>query len=107
MTVEQETTSLILFGFGLVLGILIITLFLLWKKTKNRGLLWFIPQLVMLSLCLLLFLRLFDNYQTVPTVMLSEENSLTIGLMGLSWALSMIFMTIGIISAVSNKKDRN
>jgi hypothetical protein len=39
--------------------------------------------------------------------MLSEENSLTIELLSISWALSMIFMTIGIISIVRNKKDKN
>jgi hypothetical protein len=35
--------------------------------------------------------------------MLSEENSLTIGLLGISWAWSKISMTLGVISAVRNK----
>jgi hypothetical protein len=103
MLVEQETTSLIIFGFTFVIIIVAISIFVLWKKTKNRGLLWFIPQLIMLTICLLLFLQLIHNQNTVPAVMLSEENSLTIGLMGISWALSMIFMTVGIIVAFRNK----
>jgi hypothetical protein len=60
----------------------------------------------MLSICLLFFLQLINNQNTVPIVMLSEENSLTIELLSISWALSMIFMTIGLISAVRNKKDK-
>jgi hypothetical protein len=61
----------------------------------------------MLSICLLFFLQLINNQNTVPIVMLSEENSLTIELLSISCALSMIFMTIGLISAVRNKKDKN
>lgn len=105
MPVEQETSSLILFGFILVMIIVALSLFLLWKKTRNRGLIWFIPQFVLLLICLLLFLRLTDNVNEVPAVMLSEENSLMIGLMGISWALSMIFMAAGIIVAVRNKSN--
>lgn len=103
MPVEQETASLIIFGFIFVMFIVMLSMLVLWKKTKNRGLVWFIPQLVMLSICLRFFTRLIDHQTTVPAVMLSEENSLTIGLMGISWALSMIFMTVGVIVAVRNK----
>jgi hypothetical protein len=103
MLVEQETTSLIIFGFTFVIVIVAISIFVLWEKTKNRGLLWFIPQLIMQGICLLLFLKLIHNQNSVPAVMLSEENSLTIGLMGISWALSMIFMAVGVIVAVRNK----
>jgi hypothetical protein len=106
MVVEQETQSLIIFGFSIVLVIVIFSIFFAWRKTKNRVLLWFIPQLIMLSICLLLFLQLIHNQNTVPAAMLSEENSLTIGLMGISWALSMIFMMVGIISMSTTKQAK-
>jgi hypothetical protein len=35
--------------------------------------------------------------------MLSEENSLMVGAIGISWALSMIFMMLGITVSVKNK----
>lgn len=106
MAMEQETESLIIFGFIIVLVIVAICIGLLWRKTRSNGLFWFIPQLGMLSLCLLLFIKLINNQANTPAPMLSEENSLTIGLMGVSWALSMGFMTIG-ISTSFKPKTRN
>ena len=79
------------------------SIFLLFLKTKNKGLLWFIPQLLMLILCLYFFLRITDNVALVSSAMLSEENSLMVGLLGLSWGFSMIFMVIGIFKSLSNK----
>lgn len=103
MLLEQETQGLVILGFIIIVIIVAISILLLWKKTKNRGLLWFLPQLVMLSLCLHLFLQLANNQVTVSPVMLSEENSLMVGFIGVSWALSMVFMTLGIIASVNNK----
>lgn len=103
MALEQETKGLIMLGFIIILAIVAVSIFLLWKKTKNRGLLWFLPQLLMLSSCLYLFIKLINNERTVSSVMLSEENSLLVGSMGISWALSMIFMTIGITITLKNK----
>ena len=103
MALEQETESLIIFGFIIVLIIVAVYIGLLWRKTRNSGLFWFIPQLGMLSVCLLLFIRLINNQITTPPAMLSEENSLTIGLMGVSWALSMGFMTLGINTSFKHK----
>lgn len=105
MAIEQGTKSLLVFGFIIVLGIVALCICLLWKKTKNNGLLWFIPQLVMLSLCLILFIRLINNQRMIPSAMLSEENSLFIGLIAISWALSMVLMTIGIIVSFKIRKD--
>ena len=107
MALEQETKGLIMLGFIIILAIVAVSIILLWNKTKNQGLLWFLPQLVMLSLCLYLFIKLINNEKTVSPIMLSEENSLIIGFMGISWALSMIFMTIGITMSIKNKSKMN
>jgi len=93
-----------IFGFILVVVIVVLSIFILWKKTRNHGLLWFFPQLIMQGICLHLFLQLIRDQNTVPVVMLSEENSLTIGLMGVIWAFSMVFMIVGVIVAFRNKK---
>ncbi len=100
MPVEQEVKGLIIAGFIIVIAIIGLFLGKLWKMTKNRGLLWFIPQLVMLSLSMFFFLQLIDNQVNVPSAMLAEENSLTVGLLSIAWGLSMIFMMLGIIGSV-------
>lgn len=100
MSLEQEAKGLVILGFMIIVGIVAVSILLLWNKTKNRGLLWFFPQLMMLSLCLYFFLKLVNNQATVSPAMLSEENSLMLGYIGISWAVSMIFMLLGIISTV-------
>jgi hypothetical protein len=107
MATEQEVKALVVIGFMLVLVLVAVPIYSLWNKTGNRGLLWFIPQFGMLFICLVLFIQLINNQRTVPSAMLSEENSLTIGLMGISWALSMVFMTIGTIRIVKYKTRLN
>jgi amino acid transporter len=102
MVLEQEIKVLVILGFSVVLAIVAAAIFMLWRKTRNRGLLWFLPQLALLALCLVFFLRLIDNANSVPDVMLSEENSLMVGLMGSAWCLSMIVMVIGIIRSLKN-----
>lgn len=103
MLLEQETKGLVILGFIIIVIIVAVSILLLWNKTRNRGLLWFLPQLMMLSLCLYFFLKLVNNQVTVSPVMLSEENSLMVGAIGISWALSMIFMVIGVTVSIKNK----
>ena len=103
MLLEQETKGLVILGFIIIVIIVAVSILLLWNKTRNRGLLWFLPQLMMLSLCLYFFLKLVNNQVTVSPVMLSEENSLMVGAIGISWALSMIFMVIGVTVSINNK----
>ena len=103
MLLEQGTTTSITIGFFIILSIVFIYLILLFTKRKNKGLLWFIPQLAMLILCFYFFISLINTLTTVPTAMLSEENSLLIGCLSISWALSMLFMILGITSITKNK----
>lgn len=103
MPLEQEIKVLVMLGFIITVVIVAASIFFLWNKTKNNGLLWFFPQLVMLSLCLHFFLNLANNQVTAPPVMLSEENSLMVGIIGVCWALSMIFMMIGVTVSIKNK----
>ncbi len=105
MLMEEGTKSLLILGFILVLLIVASCIVLLWKKSRNNSLLWFIPQLGMLSICLFLFIRLINTQGTIPAPMLSEENSLTIGLMAIVWSLSMVFMTIGIITSLKKRME--
>ena len=103
MLLEQGTTTFLLLVFFIVLSIITLWVILLFTKSKNKGLLWFIPQLTMLILCFYFFISLINTHTTVPTAMLSEENSLLIGYLGISWSLSMLFMILGITSITKNK----
>jgi hypothetical protein len=100
MALEQEIKVLFLLGFVLIMAIVTFSIFLLWRKSRNPGLIWFIPQLALLSLCILFFKKLIDNARPVPAVMLSEENSLMVAYMGVSWGFSMIFMVIAITKSL-------
>mgnify|MGYP007128484525 CR=1 FL=1 len=102
MQLEQGVETLLLFGFSIILVIVAIFIFFLFFKYKNKGLLWFIPQLLLLCLCCYLFLLLTKNKSFVSHAMLSEENSLIIGYLGISWALSMFFMILGISSILKH-----
>ena len=96
MVLEEGTGRLVIFGFVILMIIFSVWLLLLWKRRRNKGFIWFIPQGGMLILAFSMLRRLINNYQTVPSTMLSEENTLTLGFMGLSFAASLIFMLVGI-----------
>lgn len=50
MPLEQEVKGLIILDFIIVIALVILTMSLLIKRTKNKGLIWFLPQVGMLSL---------------------------------------------------------
>lgn len=104
MILEEGTKLLVAVGVILTLGIYLGFVLILYLRTKNKGLLWFTPQSLMLGLGLYFFNRLIDNHLTVPTAILSEENTLMLGLMVLSFIISMIFMIIGILRILKNER---
>ncbi len=103
MPLEQEASGLILAGFVFIIAATSISLWILWRRSGNKGLLWFLPQLVMLSVSMFFFMQLINNEVNIPSVMLSEENTLTVGMMCISWCLSMIFMVVGISGCINRK----
>jgi hypothetical protein len=65
-------------------------------KRKNRSLLWFLGQIAFLGLSFNQFINLIQRKPEISEVMMSENNSLTLGIMGVFWALSMVCMILGI-----------
>lgn len=104
MPLEAEVRGLVLFGYIIICVIYVTSLFILWRRTRNTGLLWFLPQLIFMSVSFYSFYNLIGFKDSTATAMESEMNSLTVGGMGIFWGLSMIFMVIGIVDSVSSIK---
>jgi uncharacterized protein len=98
MQMEAEVLGFIILGFAAIVLLSLGTIITLWVKTKRAAYAWFLVQVVFLILAFFMFIRLLLGAYNVPRAMLSEENSLSLGAMGLLWALSMVFMLIGIYS---------
>lgn len=100
--IEAETIPTLIVGFSGVIILTLVCLIVLWRKSKSSSYSWFIAQVVFLVLGFQSILEIFDL--TVPSVMLSEEISLVIGISALYWAASMVCMLIGIWRLSSNEK---
>lgn len=96
MSMEAETLSMISWGFFIVGGVSLLVIIKLWMSSKNKSFIWFIAQLIFLYLSFLKFTYLIRMKPEVPQVLLSEENSLALGISGMLWAISMLGMLIGI-----------
>ncbi len=96
MALEAEILSLTSWGFYIVGGLSLLVIVKLWISTKDKSFIWFIAQLVFLFLSFLKFTYLVRLKPEIPQSMLSEENSLALGVSGILWAISMFCMLIGV-----------
>lgn len=96
MAMEAETLSLISWGFYVVGGISLLVIIKLWTSSKDKSFIWFIAQLIFLYFSFLKFTYSIRIKPEIPQVMLSEENSLAIGISGILWATSMFCMLKGV-----------
>ena len=85
---EAEVPLFLLVGFTVVAILSFIALLVLFIRSHNLNLLFFVVITVP------------DNHP-----MLTEECSLRVGLAGVCWACSMLFMFIGIFRIVRKNKD--
>lgn len=102
MPMEAETLKLLNISFFLIITVCFGVIIKLWFKSKNNGLAWFIAQLIFLVFSFLKFIELIKPNTDIPTVFLSEENSLALGITGVLWAGSMLCMIVGIWSLNRN-----
>ncbi len=103
MYLEAETIGMLILGFAAVIISSLVVIIGLWIKFKSKAYSWFLAQIVILIIAFLRFLRLLMMSLSIPKAMLSEENSLALGIIGVLWACSMICMLIG-ISKLSKEK---
>ena len=100
---EAEVPLFLLVGFTVVAILSFIALLVLFIRSHNLNLLFFVVQVIFL---ILTFKNLFGLITVLGNLpMLTEECSLRVGLAGVCWACSMLFMFIGIFRIVRKKKD--
>jgi uncharacterized protein len=96
MPMEAETFAMLTLGFATVILISVIVIIMLWVKVRSKAFGWFLVQIVLLCAVFFNFIKLLIMNSNIPKAMVSEENSLALGIMGVLWACSMLCMLIGI-----------
>ena len=97
MLMEQETVGLLVGGFSLIVGFMVLVTLFLWIKSKDNNIAYgsVIFHFVLLSIALYVFLEAITFNIDHP--MASEEISLRMGVAGVTWAVSMLSLLIGLI----------
>lgn len=91
---EQEILPLLIHGATVFLLLSFVIATLLWWKTKCSVYGWFLSHLIFLSFGIVAWIHILQK-PPVGEVFESEDNSLYIGLAGLSWGISMLFFIKG------------
>ncbi|MDQ1002615.1 hypothetical protein QFZ28_003015 [Neobacillus niacini] len=107
MPMEQETLGLLFGGFSIVMGItfMIVLRMLFSKKRKSFRVAYglIMCHLILFSLAVYQALRAISFNGNHP--MASEEVSLRLGMTGVLWAISMVFLILGLIKFSVTKKN--
>ncbi|MCM3587753.1 hypothetical protein M3182_18640 [Mesobacillus maritimus] len=104
MPLEQEVMVLLIGGFSIVMGIVMLVVVFLWmiNKNNNLGYIWILLHLLLVSVAMYFALKSITFDYKHP--MASEEISLQLGVSGVVWALSMICLTIALFSFSKMRK---
>lgn len=104
MPMEQETMGLLIGGFSLVVGVMILVTLFLWIKNRGNNIAFasLLSHFILLSIAVYFFIKAISFNSSTP--MASEEISLRMGVSGLVWAMSMFCLLIGVIKLSSRKK---
>lgn len=99
MPMEQETMGLLIGGFSIIMGIafIVVLLLLFSKKRKSFRMAYglVVGFLVFFSWAVIQALNAISFDVNHP--MATEEISLRLGIAGVLWAISMLFLVIGLI----------
>jgi hypothetical protein len=99
MPMEQETMGMLIGGFSTIMGgtFIVVLIMLLSKKRKSFRIAygWIIGYLLLFSWAVSQALRAIRFDVNHP--MASEEISLRLGIAGALWAISMLFLVVGLI----------
>lgn len=104
MPMEQETVGLLVGGFSLVVGAMVLVTLFLWMKNRGNNVAYVsvIGHFILLSIALAVFLKAITFNVDHP--MASEEISLRMGVSGVVWAGSMLALLVGLIGFSRVKK---
>ena len=96
MYLEAEIYHLLAIGFALVISIAATILLVLFCRTRNRNILWFVAQLLFLVASFLWFYRALCNTPNMNYSMYTEDETFFVVNSAICWGLSMIFSTLGV-----------
>jgi hypothetical protein len=107
MPMEQETMGMLNGGFSVIMGIAFIVVLVLMLSKKRQPLsvanAFVIGFLVFFTCAISHALKAISFDINHP--MASEEISLSLGFAGVLWAISMLFLLVGIIKFSSTQKS--
>ena len=103
MPMEQEVRGYIITGSCLVIIISLILLIYWLIKYKEKNIIWFVAHFLTLALSLFLLIDLLIGPNFSNHNMASEENSLQLALIGISWVVSIVFLLKGILEFIKQK----
>jgi uncharacterized protein len=103
MQMETETLAMLILAFAVVILISLGVVIMLWIKVKSKAFGWFLVQIVLLAAAFFNFIKLLIINTSISRAMISQQNSLTLGIMGMLWACSMLCMLIGIYRVSKDK----
>lgn len=106
MYLEQEAYSLLLWSFIAVAVISLVIVVVLYLNSRNKNAFWLIGQIAFLSVSFYYFYRCVTYLPNQGNSMYTEIQTLTMAKAGISWAISMIFMFIGMYKLI-RKKNRS
>jgi hypothetical protein len=108
VSVEQELIDMLLIGFSIIMGTsFIIVLFLLFspsRRSYRTSYVFVLFHFVIFSLAVQQLLKSLSL--VVNSAMASEEISLKLGIGGVLWAISMVFLLIALASFSFNTKNK-
>ncbi|MFD2701418.1 hypothetical protein ACFSVM_13145 [Paenibacillus shunpengii] len=93
MLLEEEVLLLLSFCMLAVLVTVVVIVIVLMVRHKKAGYGFILAHLVLFSWGAMGWIQLLETRATAS----SSQNSLTIGWIGILWAISMICMTIGLL----------
>ena len=99
--------GLIIVAFVIIMLLSVGLLVLACFKSRKKSVAMFVGQLVFLSLAFFFFYRCISYLPNQANVMYTEDQSLTLGIAGILWAISMLWEFVGICVLAWHGKGKN
>ncbi|TXK67415.1 hypothetical protein [Paenibacillus sp. N3.4] len=100
MLMEEEVTVLLRIGLLIVIIPVVVLVIGLMIKFKKRGFGWFLSHLILFTFGALTWIRILETRAFTSSI----NNSVTIAVIGVIWAISMACFVKGLLSLSYLKK---
>lgn len=105
MYLETEMYTALIICFSIIISIGICVSLVLYYKTRNNKILYFVMQHFFLIPSFYYFYKALLNYPNIDHPMYSEQQTMYLVISGGLWSLSMICMLIGTIAIFKQPKN--